>query len=59
MAPDIATGRTEIQAYNGHLIRLAGAFPCPRNRAALGLIETMVRDQLSPARVRLQSLGET
>lgn len=59
MAPDITTGRTEIEAYNGHLIRLAGAFPCPLNRAAFGLIEKMVRERLSPGRGRLQQMAET
>jgi 2-dehydropantoate 2-reductase len=56
MAPDIATGRTEMEAYNGHLIRLAGGFPCPLNRAAFALIEKMVHERLPPARERLQQL---
>jgi 2-dehydropantoate 2-reductase len=56
MAPDIATGRTEMEAYNGHLIRLAGSFPCPLNRAAFRLIETMMRDRLAPARNHLHTL---
>lgn len=38
MAPDIATGRTEIDAYNGHLIRIANDFPCPINRAAYAMV---------------------
>jgi 2-dehydropantoate 2-reductase len=59
MSPDIATGRTEIDAYNGHLIRLAGQFPCPLNRAAFALIERMVRERLSPARERLRQMAET
>jgi 2-dehydropantoate 2-reductase len=57
MAPDLATGRTEIGAYNGHLIRLAGSFPCPLNRAALGLIENIVKERLSPGRGHLQSMA--
>jgi 2-dehydropantoate 2-reductase len=56
MAPDLATGRTEIGAYNGHLIRLAGPFPCPLNRAAFALIERIVHEHLLPKREHLQSL---
>lgn len=59
MAPDITTGRTEIDAYNGHLIRLAGSFPCPINRAAYTLIETMMSERLPPAREHLQSLSNS
>lgn len=33
MAGDFATGITELDHYNGHLVRLAGDFPCPMNRA--------------------------
>jgi 2-dehydropantoate 2-reductase len=57
MAPDITTGRTEIEAYNGHLIRLAGRFPCPLNRAAFALIERIVNQRLSPSRDHLESLA--
>jgi 2-dehydropantoate 2-reductase len=56
MAPDITTGRTEIEAYNGHLIRLAGQFPCPLNRAAFALIERIVNEGLAPSRDHLESL---
>jgi 2-dehydropantoate 2-reductase len=56
MAPDLGTGRTEIEAYNGHLIRLAGSFPCPLNRAALGMIERIVREGLAPSRSHLKDL---
>jgi 2-dehydropantoate 2-reductase len=59
MAPDIATGRTEIEAYNGHLIRLAQDFPCPLNRAALALIEKVVNGRLTPRREHLQHLADT
>ncbi len=54
MAPDIATGRTEMDAYNGHLIHLAGSFPCPRNRAAFAVIKKIVDERLSPAREHLR-----
>lgn len=59
MAPDIASGRTEIEAYNGHLIRLAGRFPCPINRAAFALIEKMMTEHLPPKRDHLQSLASS
>lgn len=59
MAPDIATGRTEIEAYNGHLIRLAGSFPCPLNRAALGLVQKLVTERLAPHRDHLRTLVAT
>jgi 2-dehydropantoate 2-reductase len=56
MAPDIPIGRTEIEAYNGHLIRLAGDFPCPLNRAAFDLVEKVTREGLKPQREHLQYL---
>ena len=59
MAPDIPIGRTEIEAYNGHLIRLAGDdFPCPLNRAAFDLVEKMTREGLQPERKYLQYLAD-
>jgi 2-dehydropantoate 2-reductase len=57
MAPDIPIGRTEIEAYNGHLIRLAGDFPCPLNRAAFDLVEKMTREGLQPERKYMQVLA--
>jgi 2-dehydropantoate 2-reductase len=59
MAPDISTGRTEIEAYNGHLIRLAGDFPCPLNRAAFALIDKIVKERLAPHREHLRNLAAT
>lgn len=56
MAPDITTGHTEIDAYNGYLIHLAGRHPCPLNRAAHDMINTIVRDGLPPSRDNLVSL---
>ncbi len=58
MAPDIPVGRTEIEAYNGHLIRLAGDFPCPLNRAAFDLVEKVTREKLKPQREHLQYLAD-
>ena len=59
MAPDISTRRTEIDAYNGHLIRLAEDFPCPLNRAAYALVQKIVNERLPPARRHLRSLVES
>jgi len=59
MAPDIGTGRTEIDAYNGHLIRLAGDFPCPLNRAAYALVNRVVNESLAPARDHLRFLVQS
>lgn len=53
MTPDISTGRTEIDAYNGHMVRLADGFPCPLNRAAVALIERIVRERLPARRAHL------
>jgi len=58
MAPDIPVGRTEIEAYNGHLIRLAGDFPCPLNQAAFDLVEKMTREGLQPERKYMQVLAD-
>jgi 2-dehydropantoate 2-reductase len=57
MTPDITSGRTEIDAYNGHLVRLANGFPCPLNRAAVALIERIVRERLPPRREHLDDLA--
>ncbi len=57
MAPDIPTGRTEIEAYNGHLIRLADTFPCPLNRAARALVEKLTRQGLAPDRQYLEQMA--
>jgi len=53
MAPDIGSGRTEIEAYNGHLIRIAGEFPCPINRAAEALVQRISTERLAPDRAHL------
>lgn len=59
MAPDIGTGRTEIDAYNGHLIRLAGDYPCPLNRAAYDLVMRIVDERLAPSRDHLSAMAGT
>ncbi|HBV21863.1 MAG TPA: ketopantoate reductase [Nitrosomonas sp.] len=60
MAPDIQIdcGRTEIDAYTGHLIRLAGDFPCPLNRATLALVTKVTGEGLKPQRKYLQHLAD-
>lgn len=57
MAPDIGRGETEIEAYNGHLVRLAGNFPCPLNRAAVRMIERITREGLAPRRGHLDDMA--
>ena len=58
MFSDISAGRTEIDAYNGHLIRLAGEFPCPLNRATFALVEKMTHERLKPQHKYLQDLAD-
>lgn len=57
MAPDIGRGETEIDAYNGHLVRLAGSFPCPLNRAAVRLITRITREGMTPRRSHLDDMA--
>jgi 2-dehydropantoate 2-reductase len=48
MSGDLPAGRTEIDYYNGHLLELAGATPCPLNRCVYDLIKRMERGRLVP-----------
>lgn len=59
MAPDMGSGHTEIDAYNGHLIRLAGDFPCPINRAALSMVNKIVSEKLPVQRQHLDMMAES
>lgn len=61
MAPDISVESTctEIDAYNGYLIRLAENFPCPLNRAVFALVEKVVHEGLQPQRKFLQFLVDS
>lgn len=61
MAPDMHAehARTEIDAYTGHLIRLAGKFSCPLNRATFALIEKITSEGLKPQYQRLQDLADS
>jgi 2-dehydropantoate 2-reductase len=54
MAGEIQKGRTEIDNYNGHLIRLAErvGVPCPLNRAAYELVVRMTASR-EPSRVEV------
>lgn len=57
MASDIGRGETEIDAYNGHVVRLAADFPCPINRAAVRLITRITREGGAPRRSHLEDLA--
>ncbi len=48
MAPDIGSAHTEISAYNGYLVDLAGDLPCPYNRAAVNMVNTITEKRLKP-----------
>ncbi|MBA4143751.1 MAG: ketopantoate reductase family protein, partial [Nitrosospira sp.] len=56
MSPDMGSGHTEIDAYNGHLIRLAGLFPCPINTAVINLVDRISLERLPQARTHLHDL---
>ena len=58
MAPDMGSGHTEIESYNGHLIRLADGFPCPINCAALVMVNKIVNEKLPVARGHLQTMAD-
>lgn len=56
MSPDMGRGHTEIDAYNGHLVRLAGYFPSPINNAVINLIDRISRERLPQTRTHLHHL---
>lgn len=58
MAGEIQKGRTEIDNYNGHLIRLAesAGIPCPLNRAVYELVVAMTAERAQPRREVLEGL---
>jgi 2-dehydropantoate 2-reductase len=56
MANDLPAGRTEVENYNGHLIRLAAGGPCPLNRAVYDLVRRMEANRLPPGPERLEEL---
>jgi 2-dehydropantoate 2-reductase len=55
MSGDLPRGRTEIGYYNGHLIELAGDFPCPLNRRVYALVRKMEQERIPPG---IQVLNE-
>ncbi len=50
MAGEIQKGRTELDNYNGHLLRLADqtGTPCPLNRAVFDLVAKMTAERAEP-----------
>jgi len=56
MRPDMGSGRTEVDAYNGHLLRLAGSQPAPINRAVLEMEARISAQRMAPSREHLVSL---
>jgi 2-dehydropantoate 2-reductase len=48
MAGDIEKGRTEIDNYNGHLLRLAGGTPCPLNRRVYDVVKQLEAERRVP-----------
>jgi len=59
MAGEIMKGRTEIDNYNGHLIRLAerANVPCPMNRVLYDLVTGMTRERIEPHQDVLRELS--
>jgi 2-dehydropantoate 2-reductase len=59
MAGEIQKGRTEIDNYNGHLIRLAEQHgtPYPLNRAVFDLVTRMTAERTTPSLDALLPLG--
>jgi 2-dehydropantoate 2-reductase len=57
MRPDMGSGRTEVDAYNGHLIRLAGSMNAPINRAVLEMEARISAQRLAPSREHLVALA--
>jgi 2-dehydropantoate 2-reductase len=49
MSNDLPAGRTEIENYNGHLIRLAAGRPCPLNTQVHALVKRMERERIPPS----------
>ena len=51
MAGEIQKGRTELDNYNGHLLRLADqtGTPCPLNRRVYELVSKMTADRATPS----------
>jgi 2-dehydropantoate 2-reductase len=57
MSPDMGSGRTEVDAYNGHLVRLAGSNPCPINRAVIAMVDRISTNREAPSPAHLQHMA--
>ena len=56
MSLDLAAGKTEIEHYNGYLLKLAGEFPAPLNRLTYRMVKRMEAEGASPATSHLVEL---
>ena len=56
MAGDLQTGRSEMDNYNGHLLKLAGNADVPLNRMVFDLAKRMESDRAEPGLERLDGL---
>ena len=57
MSGDIQTGRTEVENFNGHLVRLAGTHPCPLNSRSCSVINRLAREQATPGMDYLKEMS--
>ncbi|HXD86287.1 MAG TPA: ketopantoate reductase C-terminal domain-containing protein [Urbifossiella sp.] len=59
MAGEIQKGRTELDNYNGHLIRLAekSGVPCPVNRAVQERVSSMTHERETPKIAVLEQIS--
>ena len=53
----MGSGRTEVDAYNGHLVRLAGSNPCPINRAVIAMVDRISTNREAPSSAHLQHMA--
>ena len=59
MVPDMGTGRTELDSYNGYLKLLDRDTACPMNCAVFEMMNTMNDQHLPPRREMLVQLGKS
>lgn len=57
MSGDIERGRTEIDFFNGHLVRLADGTDCPLNKRACEVVGRMESEQATPSLDRLRDMA--
>jgi 2-dehydropantoate 2-reductase len=48
MSGDIELGRTEVDNFNGHLLKIASDGPCPFNRSAVTIVNRMAATRAKP-----------